>query len=87
MSVRSLISEPPDFRTSGASVVLVPPLAKPQTAQSSPPSAVRSAWFAPFVETLPESVPPVPPTVKQLENSDVSSVPSSVAVAVTPSPP
>jgi len=44
MSVRALIAFPPARRTSGASDVLVPPLANPQTAQSSVPGAVRLNW-------------------------------------------
>ena len=54
MSAETLIAEPPDFRTSGASDVLVPWFAKPQTAQSSFPSAVRFASGWPFGERLPE---------------------------------
>src|SRR4051794_53762 len=38
MFVRLLIADPPLFRTSGASEVLVPPPAKPQIAQSSAPT-------------------------------------------------
>ena len=48
------------------------------------PAAVTSTGLTTDWSTLPESE--LAPTVAQLENSDVSLVTWSVAVAVTPSP-
>src|SRR5439155_3356628 len=85
MFVRSLIAEPPALRTSGASEVLVPPPANPQTAQSSVPTEVRLtdvvAGGSLDTATLP-CRSPAAVTVAQFENSDV--LPSgAMAVIVT----
>ncbi len=87
MSVRALIALPPAFRASGTSDALVPPLAKPHTAQSRLPAAVRSTLAAggelePVNE--PDPVPPpggAPAIGVHAESSEVPSGP--VAVAVT----
>src|SRR5579875_478299 len=85
MSVRLLIPEPPAFRTSGASDVLVPEPEYPQTAQSSFPSEVRSA-STPFSASVPVSEPAIgAAAVTHCENVEVLPA-ESVAVAVSASP-
>ena len=89
MFVRELISFAPSLRESGASEVLVPPLALPQIAQSSRAEGAQvdvgrrgdPSWRPPASE------PPPPPsvTVAHCANSEVLPA-GSVAVALTTSP-
>ncbi len=83
-SVSAEMAEPPDFRMSGASEVLVPPAAKPQIAQSSSPSAVRSTGLggAPG-ESVASIRPPVAVTSAHAESSEVLPRASVVVAVIT----